>query len=146
MFSRKPRPAKISNYSLLDVKGQGGENDNTTTIIGEGTMVEGNILQGINADVYGVFTGDITLLTGTVRVMQGGKVSGTVRAAEIVVGGEVEGCCEGQKVMVLTQGVLRGMSRSSEFSIKPGGVFIGTSEDLAVEQNTFSLPSLDTKP
>lgn len=131
MFSKKSRPEQEEHTPVpADNGSQSGERDSTTTVIGEGTVVEGNILQGKNADVYGELTGDITLPAGTVRVMQGGKVNGTVRAAGIVVGGEVEGGCEGQSVTVLAQGVLRGTCRSGEFSIKPGGVFTGTSETL----------------
>lgn len=104
--------------------------DSTITVIGEGTVMEGNILQGRHAEVYGSLIGDITLPDGTVRVMPGGTVTGTVRAAGIVVGGAVDGCCEAQDVTVLEEGDLRGICRSVAFSIRPGGMFTGTSEPL----------------
>ncbi|EAA3705519.1 hypothetical protein D8R48_22810 [Salmonella enterica subsp. enterica serovar Newport] len=124
MFNKKSRPQQTVSVP------QPVTADSTTTVIGEGTVMEGNILRGRNAEVYGGLTGDITLPDGTVRVMPGGTVSGTVRAAGIVIGGEVEGCCEAQDVTVLEAGVLRGICRSVAFSIKPGGVFTGTSEPL----------------
>ncbi|EHI5678378.1 polymer-forming cytoskeletal protein [Salmonella enterica] len=162
MFSKKSRSEQEEHTPVpADDGSLSGERDSTTTVIGEGTVVEGNILQGKNADVYGELTGDITLPTGTVRVMQGGKVNGAVRAAGIVVGGEVEGGCEGQSVTVLAQGILRGTCRSGEFSIKPGGVFTGTSETLqesgvksktvtehpvARRKNTGVIPELSDGP
>ncbi|EBS3707155.1 polymer-forming cytoskeletal protein [Salmonella enterica subsp. enterica serovar Hull] len=131
MFSKKTCTLQEKNdCSTSDDVIQSEGNNSTTTVIGEGTFVEGNILRGMNADIYGELVGDITMLAGTVRVMQGGKVNGIVKAAGIVVSGEVEGCCEGKCVTVLAQGVLRGICRSEEFSIVPSGVFIGTSETL----------------
>ncbi|ECD2400840.1 hypothetical protein EW445_18025 [Salmonella enterica subsp. enterica serovar Newport] len=124
MFNKKSRPQQTVSVP------QPVPADSTTTVIGEGTVMEGNILRGRNAEVYGGLTGDITLPDGTVRVMPGGTVSGTIRAAGIVIGGAVEGCCEAQDVTVLEEGVLRGICRSVLFSIKPGGVFTGTSEPL----------------
>ncbi|EHM1373170.1 polymer-forming cytoskeletal protein [Salmonella enterica] len=131
MFSKKLKTQQedadtgLSNHATLPTAV-----NSSTTVIGEGTIIEGNILQGRNAEVYGRLTGDITLPEGTVRVMPGGTVSGTVRATGIVIGGEVEGCCEAKDVTVLEKGILRGTCRSVAFSIKPGGVFTGTSETL----------------
>ncbi|ASG19099.1 hypothetical protein DI333_06185 [Salmonella enterica subsp. enterica serovar Oranienburg] len=131
MFGKKSSSVQEESTSAHDVEGSlNGELDIATTVIGGGTVVEGNILRGMNADVYGEFTGDINLPLGMVRVMGGGKVKGTILASGIVLGGEVEGCCEGKSVTVLAQGILRGTCRSAEFSIKPGGIFTGTSETL----------------
>lgn len=131
MFGKKSSSVQEESTSVHDVEGSlNGELEIATTVIGAGTVVEGNILRGMNANVYGELIGDITLPLGMVRVMEGGKVKGTIRAAGIVLGGEVEGCCEGKSVMVLAQGILRGTCRSAEFSIKPGGIFTGSSETL----------------
>ncbi|EBF0843309.1 polymer-forming cytoskeletal protein [Salmonella enterica subsp. enterica] len=139
MFNKKSRPSEVSpDLALPLCASRVGETDCTLTVIGQDTVMEGNILRGTAADVYGSFTGDITMQAGTARIMPGGKVNGMVQAAEIVVGGEVEGCCEGQSVTVLEQGVLRGTCRSSEFSIRPGGMFTGISEALSKEQSTLS--------
>lgn len=140
MFSKKLKTQKedadagLSNRATLPAAV-----NSSTTVIGEGTVMEGNIQQGRHAEVYGSLTGDITLPDGTVRVMPGGTITGTVRAAGIVVGGAVDGCCEAQDVTVLEEGVLRGICRSVAFSIKPGGMFTGTSETLTTGRpDTFS--------
>ncbi|EAW8017010.1 polymer-forming cytoskeletal protein [Salmonella enterica] len=125
MFTRKSR--QETDGDTLRVCSPDTE-DVCTTVIGTGAAVEGNILAGTGAEVYGLFTGDISLQEGTARVMPGGRVKGNVRAASIVIGGVVEGSCEGRSVTILEQGVLKGKCCSAEFSIKPGGGFTGTSE------------------
>ncbi|EAX5602873.1 polymer-forming cytoskeletal protein [Salmonella enterica] len=136
MFIKKS-PSVSPDIVPADAINHDGPPGSLTTIIGEGTVVEGNILSGMNADVYGQLTGDITLPDGTVRVMPGGHINGTIVAAGIVIGGDVDGCCEGQSVTVLEQGGLRGVCRSTTFSIKPGGVFTGTSETLPAATATL---------
>ncbi|ECL8859527.1 polymer-forming cytoskeletal protein [Salmonella enterica] len=99
-----------------------------TTVIGTGAVVDGNISCGQGAEIYGVLTGEISLPEGTVRILPGGRVNGNISASAIIIGGVVEGRCEGQTVTVLEQGTLRGTCCSAEFSIKPGGGFIGNAE------------------
>ncbi|HCM1965155.1 TPA: polymer-forming cytoskeletal protein [Salmonella enterica subsp. salamae serovar 56:l,v:z39] len=128
MFSKKKTPAVVpENPDTVGLKNSVSP-EKGLTIIGSGTMVEGNILQGKNVEIYGTFTGDICLADGTVSILPGGRVKGTVSAACIRIGGQAEGRYEGQSVMVLAQGQLTGTCRSVTFSIIPGGTFVGTAE------------------
>ncbi|ECE0941369.1 polymer-forming cytoskeletal protein, partial [Salmonella enterica subsp. enterica] len=77
MFNKKSCPQQDGR----DCDSRRIAGDSSTTVIGEGTVMEGNILHGRHAEVYGSLIGDITLQDGTVRVMPGGTVTGTVRAA-----------------------------------------------------------------
>lgn len=98
------------------------------TIIGHGAVIEGNILQGESVAIYGTFTGDIRLPGGSVHIHSGGCVRGELAAATVLIGGRVEGLCEGQCVTVLEEGTFHGICRSKTFSITPGGMFIGTAQ------------------
>lgn len=129
--------------------------DTTLTVVGAGTVVEGEITCGRDVDIYGQFTGGIRLQEGTVRVFNGGAVRGDIAADNIIIGGMVDGCCEGRSLTILEQGILNGMCRSEIFSIKSGGVFLGTSEcwpdlpgvgNLCRHTSEFPIPAEESGP
>lgn len=132
MFGKKTRPAA----EMIPAVATTGGPEEGLTVIGAGSVVEGNLLQGKNVSIYGTFTGDIAIPAGTVSVHPGGTVHGNISAALILVGGRVEGECEGQSVTVQEQGQLCGTCRSTTFSIAPGGVFVGVSETLPEAEPT----------
>ncbi|EDM5312999.1 polymer-forming cytoskeletal protein [Salmonella enterica] len=132
IFSRKRLLTTISNKpvdgqepAMIDVA---PPLDHGLTVIASGAVVEGDILQGENVAIYGLFTGDIRLPRGEISIHYGGCVRGNLSASMVLIDGHMEGVCEAQTVTILENGVLHGVCRSVIFSIIPGGEFIGTAE------------------
>ncbi|ECZ0740336.1 TPA: polymer-forming cytoskeletal protein [Salmonella enterica] len=134
MFIRKRESLPDAGESGADIRAGAASRTEDITVIGAGAVLDGNLSRGQGADIYGELTGDIILPEGTVRILPGGQVNGNISAPTVIIGGVVEGRCEGQTVTVLAQGMLRGTCRSAEFSIKPGGVFIGNAEAWPVTE------------
>ncbi|EAA6923724.1 polymer-forming cytoskeletal protein [Salmonella enterica subsp. enterica] len=125
---------------------RGAVTEGTTTVIGEGVIMDGNITGGRDVDIYGHFTGDIIMPEGTVRILPEGYVNGNITAASITISGTVEGCCEGNSVTLLAQGRFIGVCRSAAFSITTGGVFTGTSEPWSEKTKSVCLQAGEKAP
>ncbi|HDC1420169.1 TPA: polymer-forming cytoskeletal protein [Salmonella enterica] len=139
LFNRKKsRPVDGQKPTLIDAM---SPTESGLTVIAVGAVVEGDILQGENVSIYGEFTGDIRLQGGSISIHHGGCVRGNLSASTVLIGGHMEGLCEGQNVTILENGVLHGICRSPTFSINPGGGFIGTAEagqeDMLVREEAY---------
>lgn len=125
---------------------RGAVTEGSTTVIGEGVIMDGNITGGRDVDIYGHFTGDIIMPEGAVRILPEGYVNGNITAASITISGTVEGCCEGHSVTLLAQGRFIGVCRSAAFSITTGGVFTGTSEPWPEKTKSVCLQAVEKAP
>lgn len=74
-----------------------------TSVIGEGTVVNGNLEGEGSLEIYGRVLGDVTM-TGEVLVGDGGAVRGQIVAAKISVSGAVQGDLRGSEAVVLERG------------------------------------------
>lgn len=148
MFGKKqsesspaPAPMPLPALSSEDKRPFAQADSNTgrrCTVIAKSTLFTGNIDVDGDIQVYGDVHGNVTVREGTVRVMHAGRVEGELNAPEIIIDGTVEGTCVAKSVDILEHGVLRGISRSCSLSIKRGGVFIGQSELLEIEESEAS--------
>lgn len=100
------------------------------TVVAQNTLFTGNITLEGDMHVYGKILGNITLTNGILHVMRDGFIEGEFNAPSIIINGRVQGTCIGDKIEILEHGEMDGMSRSTAFSIRPGGCFIGHSERL----------------
>lgn len=100
------------------------------TLLAAGTKISGDVVVTGDCQVCGHITGTVTLSEGVLRVMQGGRIEGDIRAPSVMADGYIQGTCDADVVEILGNGHLEGICRSRQFSIIPGGVFTGQAERM----------------
>ncbi len=101
------------------------------TMIGQGTLIEGNI-KGINSLlVNGTVTGNVSTEM-TIRVGTTGIIKGNVKARSALIGGVIEGDLEAEESAVLgSKSRLMGDLKTARLKIEEGATFEGRSIMLA---------------
>jgi len=100
----------------------------TDTLIGEGTVVEGQITSASGLRIEGHVNGEIHC-TGDVTIGEKGIVRSDIYARNIINGGTIEGAVSAKDKLVITPtGVVIGSISVAALSIVEGGVFQGTSQ------------------
>jgi len=95
------------------------------TIIGEDTVIQGNIKLDGNIVVYGKILGDIET-DGTIRIGPGAEIEGKLIGTDLQIGGHVEGNVMAVgKVMLGDKSVLHGDMKASQIVIEEGAHFEG---------------------
>ncbi|MEZ6925051.1 MULTISPECIES: polymer-forming cytoskeletal protein [unclassified Aeromonas] len=100
----------------------------TTTVIAKGARFKGELQVEGNLDVYGQFVGTLQLNSGTVRIMEGGRIEGDVSAAHVIINGTLDGTCASSEVEILENGKMKGLFKGGSLSIRKGGQFVGQSQ------------------
>lgn len=101
------------------------------TVVAQSSLFTGDVRMEGDIHVYGRVVGNIILTDGILHVMRDGYIEGEFTAPNIIINGHAKGTCIGDKVEILEHGEIEGVCRSDQFSIRPGGSFIGTSERLS---------------
>lgn len=101
------------------------------TMIGEGTLIEGNV-KGINSLlINGTITGNVSTKM-TVRVGATGIIKGNVRANSALIGGVIEGDLDAEESAVLgSKSRLMGDLKTARLKIEEGATFEGRSVMLS---------------
>lgn len=100
----------------------------TYTIIGEDTVIQGNIKVKGSIMISGIVNGDI-IAGDAVRISPGGKVKGNVKSKEVYLNGEVtQGINAKQKVKLGSQSILSGDLISRKLIVEEGAKLIGKCE------------------
>lgn len=128
--------ALLRFFGLAEASDDGRRRDSargagSTTIIGSGVTLKGEIRGDGPLTVRGRFEGDI-VLDGVVHVGPGGQVDANVDARAIVIAGVVRGNLSAHtKVEVLDSGAFTGTVKSGAFSAADGARVKG---DVWIEQ------------
>jgi cytoskeletal protein CcmA (bactofilin family) len=102
--------------------GQGGE---VNTMIGKGSVVQGDIRIQNSIYIYGTVKGNITA-TDTVIIAKEGEVEGHIHARNAFLAGRVNGNILTQgKVALETKAVVLGDIRASRLIVDEGAIFNG---------------------
>jgi len=101
------------------------------TMIGEGTLIEGDV-KGMNSLlVNGTVTGNVST-ENSIRVGTTGIIKGNVKANSALIGGVIEGDLDAEKSAVLgPKSRLMGDLRTARLKIEEGATFEGRSVMLA---------------
>lgn len=114
MFKGKKKPAIDPN--------------STDTLIGEGTVFEGNIKSEASIRVEGNITGDIEC-KGDVTIGDNGNAKSSISARNVIIAGTVTGNIKTtEKLTITTTGKLYGNTACKTLIIDDGGVFMGNSK------------------
>jgi cytoskeletal protein CcmA (bactofilin family) len=98
------------------------------SVIGADLTIEGKIEGSGHVRLVGKFNGDVQV-EGDLTIEPGAKVTGSVRAATVVIGGELEGNIEAaSSVELLKTGVLNGDLNAGSLTVAAGSRMRGQAE------------------
>jgi len=98
------------------------------SVIAAGLTIEGKIEGAGSVRIAGNFQGDVHV-KGNLTIEQGAKLTGGVRAATVIIGGELEGNIDGaSKVELLQSGVLNGNLNAGSLTVAAGSRMRGQAE------------------
>ena len=96
-----------------------------TTVIGPDVILKGNLKSAGDVVIAGVFEGDVAC-DGRVTIAAGATLIGAVGAAEVVLGGKVQGNSVATKTLtLLSSAEVRGDVTTPQIVIEPGATFVG---------------------
>src|SRR5690554_5597053 len=102
--------------------------NSTDTLIGEGTVFEGNIKSEASIRVEGNITGDIEC-KGDVTIGDNGNAKSGISARNVIIAGIVHGNIKTTEKLTITKtGKLYGNTTSKTLIIDDGGIFMGNSK------------------
>ncbi len=95
------------------------------TIIGADVVLKGNLKSAGDVVIAGVFEGDVAC-EGRVTIAPGATLIGAVGAAEVILGGKVQGNSVATKALtLLSTAEVRGDVTTPQIVIEPGATFVG---------------------
>jgi cytoskeletal protein CcmA (bactofilin family) len=98
------------------------------SVLAAGLTIEGKIEGSGNVRVAGNFKGDVHV-QGNLTIEQGARITGSVRANTVVVGGELEGNIDAAtRVELLQTGVLNGDLKAGSLTVAAGSRMRGRAE------------------
>jgi len=125
---RKDPDMRTDLPSSFDTPRRASMNDGKESNIAAGLTIEGKIEGAGHIRIAGRFQGDVHV-QGNLTIESGAKVTGGVRAATVVIGGELEGNVEGaQRVELLETGVLNGNLKAGSLTVAAGSRMRGQVE------------------
>jgi cytoskeletal protein CcmA (bactofilin family) len=98
------------------------------SVLAAGLTIEGKIEGAGHVRVAGSFKGDVHV-QGNLTIEQGAKITGSVRANTVIVGGELEGNIDAAaRVELLQTGVLNGDLKAGSLTVAAGSRMRGRAE------------------
>ncbi len=130
-LQQKPAERNVENHpAAVDARrARTGAVDTTReALIAAGLVIEGKIQGSGHVRIAGQFNGDVQV-EGNLTIEAGARVTGQVRAQNVVVGGELEGNIEGAtRVELLETGVLSGDLKAASLVVAAGSRMRGRVE------------------
>jgi cytoskeletal protein CcmA (bactofilin family) len=120
------RPA--TGNSRQDVADRPKERKSTESVIAADLTIEGKIEGSGHVRLVGKFKGDVHV-EGDLTIEPGAKVTGSVRASTVTIGGELEGNIEAaSNVELLKTGVLNGDLKAGSLTVVAGSRMRGQAD------------------
>lgn len=115
-----PRSNDFSGSSAYDSAPRGRSGSGKESVIASGLTIEGKIEGSGHVRMAGRFKGDVNV-DGDLTIEAGAKITGSVRASTVTVGGELEGNIEAaSRVELLETGVLNGDLKAGSLTVAAG--------------------------
>jgi cytoskeletal protein CcmA (bactofilin family) len=94
--------------------------ENRESVIASGLTIDGKIEGAGHVRMAGRFKGDVNV-DGDLTIDAGAKITGSVRASTVTIGGELEGNIDGaSRVELLASGVLNGDLKAGSLTVASG--------------------------
>jgi len=141
---RKDPDMRTDLPSSVDAPRRAVTGEGKESVIAAGLTIEGKIEGAGHVRIAGRFQGDVHV-QGNLTIEADAKVTGGVRAAAVVIGGELEGNIDGaQRVELLATGVLNGNLKAGSLTVAAGSRMRGQVE-FGWEEKTVRHPELRMK-
>lgn len=133
LVSREPATAKNDDGPPTgvpgpDVSGRTRKRESMESVIAADLTIEGKIEGSGHVRLVGKFNGDVHV-EGDLTIEPGAKVTGSVRAGKVVIGGELDGNIdEASSVELLKTGVLNGDLKAGSLTVAAGSRMRGQAE------------------
>jgi cytoskeletal protein CcmA (bactofilin family) len=125
---RKDPDVRTDLPSTFDLPRRPAMQEGKESVIAAGLTIEGKIEGAGHVRIAGRFQGDVHV-QGNLTIESGAKVTGGVRAATVVIGGELEGNIDAaQRVELLDSGVLNGNLKAGSLTVAAGSRMRGQVE------------------
>ena len=121
MFGKKQKKTE------KPLKTQNKTNNAVTTLIGEGSHIEGHINSSSSAKIEGKLNGTVNV-SETLIIGENGKVFGDINAKHLIVYGNVEGKVKSGFLELKEKGNLKGDIIAETVLFEKGGIFNGNCE------------------
>ena len=115
--------------------------DNITTLIGDGSFIEGTINSSSSARIEGSFKGTVKINSSLI-IGNKGNVNGDIDAEHVVVYGVVEGTLKAKVLELKNMGNIIGDVTVQSLSVEEGGVLNGKCTMKSLE----AVVDKDTEP
>ena len=119
---------EVRSFQFFDSTKTGPNEGNAragTTVIGTDVVLKGNLKSAGDVVIAGIFEGDVAC-DGRVTIAAGATLIGAVGAAEVVLGGKVQGNSVATKSLtLLSTSEVRGDVTTPQIVIEPGATFVG---------------------
>lgn len=124
----RPRPEPVTSSAPSAGAAPAGRRELKESIIATGLTFEGKIEGSGHVRIAGRFKGDVHV-DGTLTIEAGAHLAGSVRAASVIIAGEIEGNVESaQKVELHQTGVVNGDVNAGSLSVAGGARMRGRAE------------------
>ena len=128
-LSSTPAPSRPSEpASSYDMPRRAAGGEGKESVIAAELTIEGKIEGSGHVRIAGRFKGDVHV-QGNLTIESGAKLTGSVRANSVIVGGELDGNIEGAaRVELLETGVLNGDLKAGSLTVAAGSRMRGQVE------------------
>src|SRR5688500_6093114 len=121
---------------------RGKENRSMESVIAADLTIEGKIEGSGHVRLVGKFKGDVQV-EGDLTIEKGAKVTGSVRASTVVVGGELEGNIESAtRVELLESGMINGDVKAGSLTVAAGSRMRGQADFGWSEKDAARAPRM----
>lgn len=128
-LSSTPAPSRPSEpASSYDMPRRASGGEGKESVIAAELTIEGKIEGSGHVRIAGRFKGDVHV-QGNLTIEAGAKLTGSVRASAVIIGGELDGNIEGaSRVELLESGVLNGDLKAGSLTVAAGSRMRGQVE------------------
>lgn len=138
VVAREEAPAGGSSPGI---SGREKRRESAESVIAADLTIEGKIEGSGHVRLVGKFNGDVNV-QGDLTIEPGAKVTGSVRAAKVTIGGELEGNIEAaSSVELLKSGVLNGDLKAGTLTVAAGSRMRGQA-DFGWEDREVRAPRM----
>jgi cytoskeletal protein CcmA (bactofilin family) len=137
----KEERASASGSAGQSVAGREKRRESAESVIAADLTIEGKIEGSGHVRLVGKFNGDVNV-EGDLTIEPGAKVTGSVRAAKVTIGGELDGNIEAAStVELLKSGVLNGDLKAGSLTVVAGSRMRGQA-DFGWEERDVRAPRM----
>jgi cytoskeletal protein CcmA (bactofilin family) len=142
-LKREPDPPREVSFSQDSAIRRTPSRETRESVIASDITIEGKIDGAGHVRLAGRFKGDVNI-QGDLTIDTGAKLTGSVRANSVIIGGEVEGNIDSAaRVELLESGVLNGDLKAGTLTVAAGSRMRGRAEfgwnDEHPVKSTFTL-------